>query len=111
MNQIANKSFKVAVVDEAAFLKQRDAEWNIKLVPLLSNMKRIMLLTGTNFRGNAIELYNLLKIVRPDFVPEFLKFCNRYCDPIIKKDGVQFMGPSFVQELDLLYKKRFAFRR
>jgi len=44
-------------------------------------------------------------------MPDFLKFCNRYCDPMVQKGGVQFMGPSFVQELDLVYKKRFAYRR
>lgn len=54
------------------------------------------MLTGTNFRGNALELYNLLKIIRPDHMPDFLKFCNRYCDPMVQKGGVQFMGPSFV---------------
>jgi hypothetical protein len=59
-------------------------------------MKRVLLLTGTNFRGNALELYNLLKIIRPDHMPDFLKFCNRYCDPMVQKGGVQFMGPSFV---------------
>jgi hypothetical protein len=44
-------------------------------------------------------------------VPEILKFCMRYCDPNKRKDGIEFMGRSFYQELDLLFKKRFAVRK
>jgi hypothetical protein len=74
-------------------------------------MKRVFLLTGSNFQNNPFEIYNLLKIVRPDYVPEILKFCMRYCDPNKRKDGIEFMGRSFYQELDLLFKKRFAVRK
>ncbi len=74
-------------------------------------MKRCILLTGSNFQNNPFELYNLLKVIRPDYVPDFLKFCLRYCDPVKRKDGVDFMGRSFYQELELLYNKRFAIRR
>lgn len=75
------------------------------------SIKRTILLTGSSFQNNPFEIYNLLKTIRPDYVPDFLKFCFRYCDPVKKKEGVEFMGRSFFQELDLLYKKRFALRR
>lgn len=74
-------------------------------------MKRIMLLTGSRLTANPIEIHNLLKIVRPDCIPDFLKFSNRFCDPVQLKEGVEFRGPSFNQELELLYRKRFAYRR
>ena len=74
-------------------------------------MKRVLLLTGSNFENNPFEIYNLLKIIRPDYIPDFLKFCLRYCDPVKKKEGVEFMGRSFYQELDLIFTKRFAIRR
>ena len=74
-------------------------------------MKRIFLLTGSNFYNNPFEIYNLMKIVRPDYIPDFLKFCYRFCDPVKRKSGIEFMGRSFHQELELLYKKRFAIIR
>jgi len=52
-----------------------------------------------------------MKIVRPDYIPDFLKFSSRYCDPFRTKEGVQFMGASFSAELDLIFNKRFAYRR
>jgi len=59
------------------------------------DMKRVILLTGVEFQKKPIELYNLMKIVRPDYVPDFSKFCMRFCDPIkskIAKEGFDFSG-------------------
>ena len=67
-------------------------------------------MTGSTLLKKPIEIHNMMKIVRPDYVPDFLKFSQRYCDPYNTKDGVQFMGCSFSQELELLFKKRFAYR-
>ena len=92
-------------------MKTYDSEWAKILIPFLMSMKRIILLTGSNFQNNPFEIYNLLKIIRPDYIPDFLKFCFRYCDPVKKKEGVEFMGRSFYQELELMFKKRFAITR
>ena len=52
-----------------------------------------------------------MTIIRPDYMPKYVKFCNRYCDPVKRKDAIEFIGRSFHQELDLLFRKRFAIRR
>ena len=95
MTRFDSKGFKVCIVDEATFLKSKDNSWNEVLVPFFSNMKRIMLLTGCQLTLNPLEIHSLVKIVRPDSIPDFLKFCNRYCDPDKTKDGIKYMGPSF----------------
>ena len=58
-------------------------------------MRRVLLLTGCNYQCNPFEIYNLMNIIRPDYMPDFLKFCNRYCDPIRRKDCVEYNGRSF----------------
>ena len=40
-----------------------------------------------------------MKIIRPDYMPDFIKFCLRYCDPMKRKDGIEFLGRSFHLEL------------
>lgn len=104
------RGFKIAIADQASYIKHYESEWSKTLMPFLFALRRVLLLTGSNFQHNPFEIYNLLKIVRPDYMPDFLKYCLRYCDPIKKKDGVEFMGKSFHHELSLLYKKRFAVR-
>ncbi|KEJ83063.1 SNF2 family N-terminal domain containing protein [Oxytricha trifallax] len=103
--------FKVCIADQASYLKQEDSDWSQLVVPFLISMKRIILLTGSNFSYNPFEIYNLMKIIRPDYIPDFLNFCYRYCDPVKKQQGVEFTGRSFHQELELLFMKRFAIRR
>ena len=87
--------FKVSIIDEASVLKKKGTTWAEPLVQFFSSMKRVLLLTGSNLTSNPIEIHNLVKIVRPDCIPDFLKFSNRFCDPVTYKGGIKFLGPSF----------------
>jgi SNF2 family DNA or RNA helicase len=104
-------NFKVVIIDEASFLKPMQTVWSETLTPFFHTFKRTIILTGSDLLKNPIQVHNILKIVRPDYIPDFLKFSSRYCDPHKTKEGVQFMGASFSAELDLIYTKRFAYRR
>lgn len=84
------KHFKVAIVDEASLLKKKGTKWEEPLVNFFCQMKRILMLTGSRLTSNPVEIHNLVRIVRPDCIPDFLKFSNRFCDPVNLKEGVQF---------------------
>ena len=71
----------------------------------------MFLLTGAPILQSPIEIHSFLQVIRPDQMPEFVKFCNRYCDPQKKSDGIHYDGASFTEELDILFRKRFAVRR
>ena len=62
-------------------MKQRENEAIKKLASYFSHMKRVFLLTGAPILQSPIEIHTFLQVVRPDQMPEFVKFCNRYCDP------------------------------
>ena len=63
--------FKVAIADEAHYLKNTDNKRSSVLVPYLSKRKRIILLTGTPAFARPRELYNLITIIRPDIYTDF----------------------------------------
>ena len=69
------------------------------------------MLTGAPLINSPIEMHAFLQVIRPDLMPEFFKFANRYCEPVKKSDGVHYNGASFTDELLFLYQKRFAIRR
>lgn len=73
-------------------------------------MKRIIMLTGAPISKSPVELHVFMQVIRPDLMPEFVKFANRYCDPMKKQDGIHYNGASFTEELMLLFNKRIAFR-
>jgi SWI/SNF-related matrix-associated actin-dependent regulator 1 of chromatin subfamily A len=59
-------NFKITIADEAHYMKSRSAKRSRALIPLLRKSKRCMLLTGTPILNHPVEIYNLLKIIRPD---------------------------------------------
>jgi SWI/SNF-related matrix-associated actin-dependent regulator of chromatin subfamily A-like protein 1 len=64
----------MCVADEAHFLKSRDAKRVKNLVPILQSSKRVLLLSGTPVLAKPVEIYNMMKIIRPDVMPSFLHF-------------------------------------
>ena len=90
-------------MDEATFLRQRENEQIKKISNYLQAMKRVVLLTGAPILKSPIELHSFMQVVRPDLMPEFLKFANRYCEPTKKADGIHYNGASFTDELQFLF--------
>jgi SWI/SNF-related matrix-associated actin-dependent regulator of chromatin subfamily A-like protein 1 len=80
-NQIIQRGIKMIIADEAHFLKAHDSIRSRTLVPLLTRMKRLILLSGTPMLARPKELYNLLKMLRPDVFNDFFEYAHRYCNP------------------------------
>ena len=78
---IKNQQFNTIIADEAHYLKSRDSQRSKKLVPILQASKRVILLSGTPVLSKPVEIYNILRILRPDVTPSFKEFTSRYCDP------------------------------
>ena len=67
-------NFQMVIADEAHYLKSREAKRTKKLMPVLSKAKRCILLTGTPILSHPVELYNLLKILRPDVMTSYTQY-------------------------------------
>ena len=55
-------------------------------------MKRILLLSGTPILARPNEIYNLIRIVRPDIYHSFKEFGLRYCNPKESYFGIDWTG-------------------
>lgn len=108
---IVKKNFKICICDEAHYLKSRDSQRSRYLVPLLIKMKRILLLSGTPMLARPNELYNLVRILRPDVFYSFKEFGLRYCNPRESYFGVDWTGSSNMRELHLVLEKGIMIRR
>ena len=75
-------------------------------------MKRLMLLSGTPMLARPVELYNSLRLLRPDVFNDYFAFVNRYCDP---KDnpygGKDYSGAAHTTELHYLLEDKIMIRR
>ena len=103
--------FKICIADEAHYLKSRESKRSKSLVPLMTKIKRVLLLTGTPMLGKPNEIYNLIRILRPDIFLKFLDFGVRYCGPKEGPYGIDWSGNSNNRELHLLLEKCLMIRR
>jgi SWI/SNF-related matrix-associated actin-dependent regulator 1 of chromatin subfamily A len=44
-------------------------------------------------------MYNMMKMVRPDLMPDFFEYGYRYCDPRQSFEGIDFSNSGNVNEL------------
>ncbi|CAI2373818.1 unnamed protein product [Moneuplotes crassus] len=110
-SEINHLGFKVAIVDEAHYLKNYSAKRSKTLIPILANMRRVLLLSGTPILAKPVELFNLLKILRPDIFFNFMDYANRYCRPKETSYGLDCSGNDHVKELHCLLEKQIMIRR
>jgi SWI/SNF-related matrix-associated actin-dependent regulator 1 of chromatin subfamily A len=61
--------------------------------------------------NRPVEIYNLMKILRPDLVPSFRDYAQRYCDPKDTPYGLDYSGNSCTKELHFLLNQNFMIRR
>ena len=91
---IKQQGFNTIIADEAHYLKSRDAQRSKNLVPIFQAAKRVILLSGTPVLSKPVEAFNLLKILRPDVIPTFKDFTNRYCNPRHTRFGIDYNGST-----------------
>lgn len=80
-------------------------------MPILSNAKRCILISGTPMLNRPVEMFNLINILRPDAFPKFVDYSNRYCDPKMGNFGMDYSGNSCSNELHFLLTKNLMIRR
>lgn len=80
-------------------------------MPVLSRSKRLILLSGTPMLARPCELFNLLRMLRPDIFGNFFDFGNRYCNPKEGPYGMDYSGASNTRELHYLLDNKIMIRR
>jgi SWI/SNF-related matrix-associated actin-dependent regulator 1 of chromatin subfamily A len=99
------------IADEAHYLKSQLSKRSKSLVSIMSHAKRVLLLTGTPMLGKPNEIYNLIKIVRPDIFCKFMDYGARYCAPRESIYGIDWSGSANKNELHLMLEKSLMIRR
>jgi SWI/SNF-related matrix-associated actin-dependent regulator 1 of chromatin subfamily A len=98
-DKIEEMNFNFAICDEAHYMKNKDAKRTQLMTPILQRCKRLLLLSGTPILAKPLEIFTILKIIRPDIFQYFKPFGARYCDPKLTTFGMDYTGSSNVKEL------------
>lgn len=76
---LVNARFDLAIVDEAHYLSNPQANRTKLLNDVLSKIPKVWLLTGTPMTSRPINYYNLLKIVNSPLAINWQTYVKRYC--------------------------------
>jgi len=76
---IVNEGFDLAIVDEAHYIANSQAQRTKLLNDILAKIPKVWLLTGTPMTSRPINYYNLLKIVNSPLTLNWQSYVIRYC--------------------------------
>jgi SWI/SNF-related matrix-associated actin-dependent regulator 1 of chromatin subfamily A len=90
---------KVLIMDEIHYIKNSGAKRTKGVKSLAKKIAQIIGLSGTPIVNRPVEAYNAIKLIDPDFIPNFWEFAHRYCDAKNNGYGWNFNGASHTEEL------------
>jgi|TARA_B100001093_G_C26854825_1_gene1026877 SNF2 family DNA or RNA helicase len=76
---ILQEEFDLAIVDEAHYISNPQAQRTKLLNDILAKISKVWLLTGTPMTSRPINYYNLLKIVNSPLTLNWKSYVLRYC--------------------------------
>lgn len=104
--------FDMVICDESHYMKNHKTKRTKGLAPLIRNINKALLLTGTPALNRPSELFSQANMVRRDFFPKFKKYAERYCDRKMSPLGYwDDSGSSNPHEVHWLAKKTVMIRR
>lgn len=90
---------KVLIIDEAHFIKNKDAQRTKAVMKLAQHVEHKIGITGTPFENHPAEIWNIVNVIDKTLFPNNWKFLHRYCNPRHNGFGWDFTGHSHEQEL------------
>jgi len=101
-NNLKEMNFRFCIADECHSLKNMNSKRYEKLMPILRESKRLLLLSGTPILAKPIEAFHVVHVLRPDIFTRFKPFGDRYCDPKPTQFGIDWSGQANTKELHFL---------
>ena len=101
----------IVVLDEIHYIKTRGAKRTKATVELCSSAVGVIGLSGTPVLNRPVELFNMLKILKPTLFPSFFKYGERYCGASHNGWGWDFSGKSNTDELHDILTSSVMIRR
>ncbi|EGD72110.1 hypothetical protein PTSG_11548 [Salpingoeca rosetta] len=109
--RIAEAGFKVIIVDESHYVKNRKAKRSKVIVPLLQQSRRCLLLSGTPALSRPEELYCQLDALCAGHFGSFTAYARRYCNAKMGRFGWDTKGASNLDELHARLRSGIMIRR
>ncbi|KAI5181211.1 SWI/SNF-related matrix-associated actin-dependent regulator of chromatin subfamily A-like protein 1 [Nematocida sp. AWRm80] len=98
LTQYTPNQFFMSIIDESQCLKNPESKRTQEIVPFLTKIQRVILLSGTPALSKSTELYTQISIVNPTLFTEE-EFHRRYCQ----------VNESLLKAVNWKYKKKIMY--
>ena len=102
---------QVLITDESHYYKSNSAKRTKAVKMLAKGIPYVIALSGTPILNRPIEIYNAIKIIRPELFPNYMAFTKRYCNARHNGFGWDFSGHSNIMELHHILTSSVMIRR
>lgn len=114
MKPLRRLGIQSVVMDEVHFIKNHRSQRARACIKLCKRgPKTVLGLSGTPLTNRPIELWSVLRAIRPDLFPSRIEFGWRYCKPKLNKWSGQwtFKGAANTKELGRILREHVMIRR
>jgi SWI/SNF-related matrix-associated actin-dependent regulator 1 of chromatin subfamily A len=103
---------QTVIADEAQYLKNHLAQRSKAAHRLVKGASSVLALSGTPLVNRPIELWSILRLVKPQLFPSRQEYAWRYCAPRWTPWGWKYTGANHLDELhDKLHRNVMIRRR
>lgn len=102
---------QILIIDEIQFLTNHLSKRSKAARRLSKGMRSVIGLSGTPFANRPIELWHVLKVIKPNLFPSREKFAWRYCAPRYTPWGWRYDGSTNRKELNGILRDHVMIRR
>lgn len=105
------QKYGVVIADECHYLKEHTSARAKAVIPIVMQVRRALLLSGTPAPNKPAELWPLLVALRPHDVPNYETFARRYCGGRKTRWGFEARGATHTEELNYFLNALFMIKR
>jgi SWI/SNF-related matrix-associated actin-dependent regulator 1 of chromatin subfamily A len=111
--ELFRRPWDLLVVDEAHYVKNKDAKRTQLTLAIASNARRKVFMTGTPIVNRPIELWTLISALDPQNWPKkrFWWYARRYCNAVHNGYGWDLRGAAHLDELQDRLRSTIMIRR
>ena len=99
---VADHEFQFVIVDESHYMKSQNAARTQLLLPIVSQAKHAILLSGTPALARPVELYPQVSSIQPELFDTYNAFTKKFCNARRGRFGWDVSGSSNLDELSVL---------
>lgn len=99
------------ILDEVHYIKNLRALRTQAALKLVKGVSSVIGMSGTPLTNRPIELWPVLKAIRPDIFPNREKFAWRFCAPRLSRWGWLYDGAANLKQLRKILRRQCMIRR